>query len=176
MKGGTSGRDGARGAKARNVGAQPYDSQRTRSYAWRPGLHGHDLLFNFVAIHATMTIATPALCFMLGVPKECQNSEGANRQGVWEVRQRRSTPTEVSLLLVLGTCARSLRSGIAGCSTQTRIGSTAGVRIWNLRMCVAMEGKVEDMWEVVKDIGLWGFSTQVLCCVLHVKSQSKMWC
>ena len=72
-------------------------------------------------------------------------------------------PTGVSprvLLLVFGTCARSLRSSIAGCSTQTRIGSTAVVGIWHLRMRGAVEGNVErnveDVWEVAKDFGPWG--------------------
>ena len=90
--------------------------------------------------------------------------------------RRRCIPTGVSRrFLVLGTCARSLRSGVAGCSTQTRIGSTAVVGILNLRMRGAVEGNVEgnveDVWEVANDFGLRPLGalrlvlcpTQVLC-------------
>ena len=98
--------------------------------------------------------------------------------------RRRSILTGVFprfLLLVLGTCARSLRSGIAGCSTQT-IGSTAVVGIWNLRMRGAVEGNVEgnveDVWEVAKELALGGLEVDSLPypSVVRVKSNIEMCC
>jgi len=83
---------GGRGAEARDVGAQPYDPQRTGAYSRRPGLSDYAPQPERVQFCGNTGYdgdchACAVLYERRCLSAECQNSQGASRQGVWEVRQ-----------------------------------------------------------------------------------------